>query len=46
MAQIGIQDVQITENPSFLSFMPLRADRIQVILQPIQPAPVKNVPNG
>lgn len=45
MAQLGIQDTTIAVTPSFLGFMPLRADRIRIILQPIQP--VQNtVPNG
>jgi hypothetical protein len=46
MARIGIQNVQITVTPSFLGFMPLRADRIQVILQATQPPPTNSVPNG
>lgn len=46
MAQAGIQDVQTNVSPSFLSIMPLRADRIQVILQPVLQTPPKNVPNG
>lgn len=46
IAQAGIQDVQVAVSPSFLGIMPLRADRIQVVLQPIQQSAPKNVPNG
>jgi hypothetical protein len=45
LAQAGIVDVQINVTPSFLSIMPLRADRIQIILKPLQ-SPGKSVPNG
>ncbi|HVU70323.1 MAG TPA: baseplate J/gp47 family protein, partial [Ktedonobacteraceae bacterium] len=46
MARVGIQNVQITVTPSFLSFMPWRADHIQVILQATPPPPANPVPNG
>ena len=46
IAQAGIQNVQVAVSPSFLGIMPLRADRIQVVLQPVQQPAPKNVPNG
>jgi hypothetical protein len=46
LASAGIQDVQVSVSPSFLSFMPLRADHIQVILRPVQQIPSRNMPNG
>lgn len=46
MAQAGVQDVQVSVFPSFLSIMPLQAGRIQVILKPVMSVPPANVPNG
>ncbi len=46
MAQAGVQDVQVSVFPSFLSIMPLQAGRIQVILKPVMQIPPGNVPNG
>jgi hypothetical protein len=46
LAQAGIQNVQINVSPSFLGIMPERAERIQVILQPIQQASSPHVPNN
>ena len=45
-ALVGVQHVQINVTPAFLGIMPLRADRIEIILQPVQQSPVKSVPNG
>lgn len=46
--QAGIQNtsVQIRVVPGFLSILPLRADHIQIILQPSKQTPPKSVPNG
>ena len=44
--QAEIKNVQVNISPSFLSILPLRADHIQIILQPVQQTPPKNVPNG
>lgn len=46
LVQAGIQNVQISVFPGFLSILPLQAGRIQVILQPVGQTPPKNVPNG
>jgi hypothetical protein len=42
----SIQNVQVNLTPSFLGIMPLRADRIQVILQPVQTTPPNHVSNS
>ena len=42
----GVQNVQINVTPSFLGIMPQRADRIQVILQPVQQTPPTHVSNS
>src|SRR5581483_7131630 len=46
LAQAGVQDVQVSVFPSFLSIMPLQAGRIQVILNPVMQVSPGNVPNG
>jgi hypothetical protein len=46
LKQAGMQDVQISVVPSFLSIMPLQAGRIQIILQPVIQTPPGNGPNG
>jgi hypothetical protein len=46
MAQAGIQNVQISVLPTFLSILPLRADNIHIILRPVQQTSPQHVPNG
>ena len=46
LPQAGIQNVQVSVFPGFLSVMPFQAGRIQIVLQPVGQAPPKNVPNG
>lgn len=46
LPQAGIQNVQVSVSPAFLSILPLQAGRIQVVLQPVQVRPPKGVPNG
>ncbi|HEU5377934.1 MAG TPA: baseplate J/gp47 family protein [Ktedonobacteraceae bacterium] len=43
---IGVQNVQISVSPGFLSILPLQAGRIHVILQPVQEAPPPPIKNG
>ncbi|HEY0757013.1 MAG TPA: baseplate J/gp47 family protein [Ktedonobacteraceae bacterium] len=42
MAQVGFLNAQITISPWFLNLLPLRADQIQVTIQPILPQVTKN----
>jgi hypothetical protein len=37
--QVAVKNVQITISPSFLTILPLRAQQIQIILQPVQATP-------
>lgn len=46
LAQVGVQDVQVSVSPAFLNIMPLQAGRIQVVLKPVTQVPPTNVPNG
>jgi hypothetical protein len=46
LTQAGIENVQVAISPAFLSILPLKADHIRIILQPVQQTPPKNVPNG
>jgi hypothetical protein len=46
LAQAGVQNVQVSVSPSFLTIMPLQAGRIQVVLQPVTQDTPGNVPNG
>ncbi|HET8841079.1 MAG TPA: baseplate J/gp47 family protein, partial [Ktedonobacteraceae bacterium] len=46
MAQLNVRNVDIQVSPGFLSFLPLRASQIQIILRPIAVAPPKNVSNS
>ncbi|HLI71845.1 MAG TPA: baseplate J/gp47 family protein [Ktedonobacteraceae bacterium] len=46
LPQAGIQNVQVSVVPAFLSILPLQARRIQIVLQPVQVGPPKGVPNG
>jgi hypothetical protein len=46
LAQAGVQNVQVSVSPSFLTIMPLQAGRIQVVLQPATSISPGNAPNG
>jgi len=46
LAREGVQDVRVSVFPTFLSFMPLSAGRIQIVLQPAMQASSGYMPNG
>jgi len=37
--QVAVKNVQVSISPSFLTILPLRAEQIQIILQPVQATP-------